>query len=207
MVIIMKWQKVNVIYEFLMILLVTLSLMSIMMKNELPYLHTMIWLIFVIDVSIRFIRAATKWRYVKNNSFDILSVIPLEDMFILARFARFLRLFRYKNIIKRYLDKIDILLARINFVRLTIVIMLANVLISMLLTAFKIFDFTYSLEWTFFNFFKFNYISDTNTLIILSAVLKISGVLYLGILLKKLLNAVKFYYDKYRQKRVQHSED
>lgn len=203
----MKWQKVNVIYEFLMILLVTLSLMSIMMKNELPYLHTMIWLIFVIDVSIRFIRAATKWRYVKNNSFDILSVIPLEDMFILARFARFLRLFRYKNIIKRYLDKIDILLARINFVRLTIVIMLANVLISMLLTAFKIFDFTYSLEWTFFNFFKFNYISDTNTLIILSAVLKISGVLYLGILLKKLLNAVKFYYDKYRQKRVQHSED
>lgn len=203
----MKWQKVNVIYEFLMILLVTLSLMSIMMKNELPYLHTMIWLIFVIDVSIRFIRAATKWRYVKNNSFDILSVIPLEDMFILARFARFLRLFRYKNIIKRYLDKIDILLARINFVRLTIVIMLANVLISMLLTAFKIFDFTYSLEWTFFNFFKFNYISDTNTLIILSAVLKISGVLYLGILLKKLLNAAKFYYDKYRQKRVQHSED
>lgn len=201
MVIIMKWQKVNVIYEFLMILLVTLSLMSIMMKNELPYLHTMIWLIFVIDVSIRFIRAATKWRYVKNNSFDILSVIPLEDMFILARFARFLRLFRYKNIIKRYLDKIDILLARINFVRLTIVIMLANVLISMLLTAFKIFDFTYSLEWTFFNFFKFNYISDTNTLIILSAVLKISGVLYLGILLKKLLNAAKFYYDKYRQKR------
>src|SRR5699024_11692706 len=96
-----------------MIVLVIVSLVMMMSDGDtkFKYVHKTIWIIFLVDVLIRFLRASIKWKYLKNNTFDIVSVIHLEDMFLLARFARFLRLFRYKNIIKSYFEIISRLVA------------------------------------------------------------------------------------------------
>lgn len=97
-----------VAYETVMIILVIVSTATILSSNiNIPYIHTITWSIFLVDMIVRFILAATKWQYLKGHPFDLLSIIPFEDLFLLARFSRFLYLFRYKNAIKRYFDKLD----------------------------------------------------------------------------------------------------
>src|SRR5699024_7225969 len=134
----MNLRKINIIYEGFMIVLVIISLVMMMSDGDtnFKYVHKTIWVIFLVDVLIRFLRASIKWKYLKNNTFDIVSVIPLEDMFLLARFARFLRLFRYKNIIKRYLDKVSSIVERLGFLKVSIFMVITNIIVVVMISVF-----------------------------------------------------------------------
>lgn len=199
----MKWRKINITYESIMILMVVISLIMMLSDGEtkFKYVHKTIWVIFLVDVVIRFIRASIKWNYIKNNTFDIVSVIPLEDMFLLARFARFLRLFRYKNIIKRYLDKISDIVERVGFIKVSFVVVLINIVVSVVITIFTEEGIWRSFYWVGMNFFKFNYQSQLQGLIVVSVGLKILGVLYMGIVVNRLLGILKKVYEFYKDKK------
>lgn len=195
-----KYVKLNIAYEILMIILVVTSLIAIMSdsSSNLAYLHRIIWFVFLVDVGIRFYKTRKKWSYVKGNPFDIISVIPLEDMFLLARFSRLLRLFRYKNAIKRYLDRLDDLVNKLKFVRVTISVFIAHLILSVGLTMLTQYTFVDSVVWTELNFFKFNYVSENKDFIALSIVVKIAGILYMGVLLNKTVNYAKLKYDEWK---------
>lgn len=199
----MKWRKINITYESIMILMVVISLIMMLSDGEtkFKYVHKTIWVIFLVDVVIRFIRASIKWNYIKNNTFDIVSVIPLEDMFLLARFARFLRLFRYKNIIKRYLDKISDIVERVGFIKVSFVVVLINIVVSVVITIFTEEGIWRSFYWVGMNFFKFNYHSQLQGMIVVSVGLKILGVLYMGIVVNRLLGILKKVYEFYKDKK------
>src|SRR5699024_1951301 len=199
----MNLRKINIIYEGFMIVLVIVSLVMMMSDGDTKfrYVHKTIWVIFLVDVLIRFLRASIKWKYVKNNTFDIVSVIPLEDMFLLARFARFLRLFRYKNIIKRYLEKVSSIVERLGFLKVTISVMFINILIAVLVSIFTEFGTWSSFLWVGKNFFKFNY--KTNYLIIVSVGIKILGVMYMGLVVNKIISKAKEMYEDYKYKKIE----
>lgn len=96
--------KVLLTYEIMMAVLAFLSILFIMSDD--PFIQNLdfyIWIIFLIDVSVRFIHSESKWDYVKRNPFDIIAVIPLDNIFRLARLARLIRLIRTLAIVGHYL--------------------------------------------------------------------------------------------------------
>lgn len=186
-----------------MIILVIISLAAMMTNEEsnFRYVHQIIWFIFLVDVVIRFIRTSVKWRYIKDNPFDIVTVIPLEDTMLLARFARFLRLFRYKNLVKRYVDGISDKLKEFGFLRLSISIFSINIIISLVLVWFIEFDFLESSVWVWSNFFKFNYETNIEGLVVLSIIIKIIGLIYYGIIISEFTTLGRNQYEKFMEKR------
>ncbi|MDT8862153.1 potassium channel family protein [Alkalihalobacillus sp. MEB130] len=96
--------KILFTYEIAMALLALTSVIFMMSEN--PFIQNLdyyIWMIFVVDVSVRFIVSENKWEYVKRNPFDIIAIIPLDNIFRLARLARLVRLLRAFAIISHYL--------------------------------------------------------------------------------------------------------
>lgn len=208
----MFWRRLNIVYETVMIVLVIVSLIAVMSDGDsgFKHIHKIIWYIFLVDVTVRFIRATVKWKYVKNNTFDIVSVIPLEDIFLLARFARFLRLFRYKNLVKRYAERIRILLIKVGFTRLSIYLASFNILMSIVLWRFTKFTIIESSIWVWGNFLKFNYKVNLEGLLLLSIGIKIIGIMYMGILISEAVTLLRKWYEGYLARRkilVERSEE
>lgn len=199
-----KRTKLKIAYEAIMIILVIISLISAMSgyEGKLAELHNLIWFIFLIDVSVRFIRSARKLNYLKNNPFDVVSIIPLEDMFLLARFSRFIKLFRYKNFIKGYLDRIQEIINKLNFTKVTIITFISHIVLATILTLLSSFTFVESIIWVELNFFKFNYVSENKDFIALSVIIKIFGIIYIGVALNKLFNFVKIKYDDWKTELI-----
>lgn len=187
-----------------MIILVIISLAAMLANEEsnFRYIHQIIWGIFLIDVIIRFGRSSVKWKYIKNNPFDIVTVLPLEDSMLLARFARFLRLFRYKNIVKRYADGIRKKLEEIGFFRLSISLFSINFVISLLLTWFSYFGILESSLFVWGNFFKFNYETNADEFILLSVVIKIVGLIYYGIVISEIMTIGRKKYEQFKEKNT-----
>lgn len=199
-----KYKKIHIAYEVFMVALVVISLIAVMSNasGKIAHLHKIVWVIFIIDVSIRFYKARKKWRYMIKNPFDIISVIPLEDLFLLARFSRLVMLFRYKNIIKRYLDRLDILVNKMKFARVTAAVIFLHVIAIILLTLLTEFTFLNSLIWVELNFFKFDYVASGSNFLILSIIIKIIGILYLGIVLNRTLVFIKSKHENWKASKL-----
>ncbi|QGQ96787.1 two pore domain potassium channel family protein [Paenibacillus psychroresistens] len=91
----MNKTKLAFIYEIFMLLLALISVSFIWIANpSLHYVDTIVWLIFVLDVSVRFFRSESKWEYIKKHPLDIIAIIPFDSIFLFARFARIFRLIR-----------------------------------------------------------------------------------------------------------------
>lgn len=204
----MRNERWKMIYEGTMIILVIISLTAMLSNEEskMRYVHQVIWFIFLIDVTIRFIKTSVKWRYIKENPFDIVTVLPLEDMMLLARFARFLRLFRYKNIVKRYVDGISLKLKEFGFLRLSLSIFIINMLMTFLLFSFINISLLESTIWVWGNFFKFNYETDLEGLVVLSIIIKIAGLIYLGIVISEVVSFGRNKYEGYKARKNQLDE-
>ncbi|MFC0472149.1 potassium channel family protein [Halalkalibacter kiskunsagensis] len=96
--------KLLLTYEISMAILAFASILFMMSDNAfIQNLDFYIWIIFVIDVSVRFIKSENKWDYIKRNPFDIIAIIPLDSIFRLARLARLIRLIRAIAIVGHYL--------------------------------------------------------------------------------------------------------
>lgn len=94
--------KKSLYYELFMALLAILSIVIVWLDNpNREIVDRGIWLIFLVDVSIRFIKSKNKLDYIKKNPFDIIAVIPLDNIFRAARLARLLRLLRVLAIFNR----------------------------------------------------------------------------------------------------------
>lgn len=86
-----------------MFTLAIISVSFIWLENaSLKFVDTAIWVIFVIDVSARFIKSENKLEYIKKNPFDIIAIIPFDSIFRLARLVRLIRVIRALTIAKRF---------------------------------------------------------------------------------------------------------
>lgn len=210
-----EWYKNNkynivIVYELVMLILIIISLITVFVSSEpKPYLQLIsriIWVVFLIDVVLRIIKSVYKIRYIKKNPFDIISIIPFEDFFLLARFARVIKLFRYKNLLKRYLVKLDKVLVKYHIIQITlsmITILLAVFMITYIITDLSIIT---SLEWVLRNFIQFNYFSeyteDKQELIVISVILKVLGIVYMGLLLNDIRHRIIKMYGNYKENKL-----
>lgn len=97
-------KKLKIIYESIIVLLAILSIVFIWIDNSTTQLlNKIVWLVFFVDVLVRFIIAKHKWQFIKKNPFDIIAALPLDGVFQSARIVRIFRLLRLFSIGKRYL--------------------------------------------------------------------------------------------------------
>lgn len=95
-------KKYYMYYEVFMAILAIISVAILWIDNpNREIVDIGIWLIFVIDVSTRFIKSKSKFEYIKKNPFDIIAIIPLDNIFRVARLARLARILRLLAIVKR----------------------------------------------------------------------------------------------------------
>ena len=97
-------QKKNIIYEIIMMLLALLvvAIVIIQMSFELSYqldtlltaIDNVIWIIFVLDYSIRFYESASKKDFIIHNKIDLITIIPLNSLF------RALRVLKVAKVLK-----------------------------------------------------------------------------------------------------------
>lgn len=94
-------------YHILVILLALFSiglvLMSLtgrisMIQYPYNYINNGILLFFAVDYAIRLLHAEDKKRFLIENSFDLLGLIPMHPLFMLFRAARIARILRYHKI-------------------------------------------------------------------------------------------------------------
>lgn len=96
-------KKVILIYEFLMFLLVLISLFLAFSENlQAIWLDRSIWLLFVIDYTVRLTKAEGKWQYIKKHPFELIAIIPLDAIFRAARFVHIFRIIRLIGIGSRF---------------------------------------------------------------------------------------------------------
>lgn len=62
--------------------------------NRWYFLDRIVWLVFVIDITIRFLSSKEKVKYLKRYPFDLIAIIPFDSIFQLARIARLARAIR-----------------------------------------------------------------------------------------------------------------
>lgn len=93
----------RLLYEVLIILVVvTYAILIFADPSEHPFLTEELvqtidwWLIgfFAVEYLIRLWRAEDQWKFTKENWFDVVAMIPLDQIFPLARLMRILRLIR-----------------------------------------------------------------------------------------------------------------
>lgn len=112
--IIMK--KLSLFYEISLLILAIVSVSSLFVpeNDAFSLVDWIIWGIFAIDVSVRFITAEKKWEYVKKNPFDIIAAIPFDAIFQLARIVRLFRVIRAIAILSRLFKPSIIEIMQIN---------------------------------------------------------------------------------------------
>lgn len=198
-----------------MLILVSVSVISIFIsENPNPVfiiISKVVWVIFLIDIVIRVIRAASSWKYMAKNPLDIVAVIPLEEIFLFARFGRVIKLFRYKNLIKRYLVKLDNAVKRYSIIKISIVSIVGLLLISIVIYIKEDLSYVNTFLWVVRNFLQFNFFSDITSLskfnTIISIVIKVYGLLYMGILLNHIWILVIQKVSRYRTNQTNIKED
>ncbi|NDI36359.1 potassium channel family protein [Chengkuizengella sediminis] len=126
-------KKLSLMYEFsLLILAITSVSLAFDDTNNLTLtlVDWIIWGIFAIDVSVRFITAEKKWEYVKKNPFDIIAAIPFDAIFQLARIVRLFRVIRAIAIISRLFKPSIIDIMQINGLNKVIAAVFALIFIA-----------------------------------------------------------------------------
>ncbi len=93
------------IYEFSMLLLAITSLGLLFFRGKIATeLNFFIWLLFVLDYTLRLIWAENKRTFVKKHPLDLIAILPLSGVFRSARIFRSLRTF---VVFRRYLQPIS----------------------------------------------------------------------------------------------------
>lgn len=197
-------RQLLIAYESIMLILIGISLTTIFISDATPpifeMINTIVWVVFLIDVTVRLFRAISRWQYIKKNPFDIISIIPFEDFFLLARFGRLIKLFRYKNLIKRYLVKLNAFAERLPLFKISISVAITITIIMIATSLTSTLTPLQSAVFTLRSFIQFNYapdvIADDTLLFIFSVGLKIGGILYIGLVIQHVWHYAKLYIDR-----------
>jgi len=67
-----------------------------------PYsiIDLLLWFVFVVDYGWRFFSSKAKWRFILENIFDLLAILPLNAIFTVLRLGRIFRLARLTKLLK-----------------------------------------------------------------------------------------------------------
>jgi voltage-gated potassium channel len=143
-------KKTFYIYELLMLILVIISIFFAFSEDDRFVLFDrIIWLIFVLDYSIRLIRSENTWIYVKKHPLELIAIIPFDSIFRAIRLVRIFRIIRLVGIGSRYLSPIYSILKTNGLDKLLIVaiILLFIVPIPIVLVEPSIETFSDALWW------------------------------------------------------------
>lgn len=90
------------ILALISVVLVVVSYSSTVKIENPPYsyLDNGILILFTIDYFIRLILSKNKWHFIKQNIFDLLSIVPFNSGFYIFRLARLSRLFRILRLLR-----------------------------------------------------------------------------------------------------------
>lgn len=97
-------KKLVITYEIFMIVLILISVaLALMFDKRFVIFQQTIWLIFVVDYCVRFIRAENKWHYVKKHPLELVAIIPFDSLLRAARLVRIFKVLQLLGISSRYL--------------------------------------------------------------------------------------------------------
>ena len=185
-----EYKTFRLIYELFMVSLVVISIGLFWIgDNEYGKLLTrIVWGIFLIDVLVRLYVSRSRLMYFVKNPFDVVSIIPLDEFMLFARFARIIDLFRMKTILGRYIRPITGLLNRLHLKRLGI---FAGG--SLIITSFGLVMYGMTVVDTFkfvgIHFLKFNseLLMDSVVMVSVAIFVKMLGMIVFATLLSRLI--------------------
>ncbi|RLL41746.1 transporter [Oceanobacillus piezotolerans] len=194
------------LYEGIMLLLVMLTIVSIWSEDNISdNINWIIWAIFTTDFAIRMYFTKNRWKFLKENPFLVLAIIPLDQFFQLSRIVRVIYLFRIKTITKYYVSPY---IERLTYKSKTMVFTLVNafLVVEALYIWYKeqsVSNFFEGLYVTYGNLLFFGReifeINDTISVWSLTAT-SIIGVIVQGLALQWLFTKLEVYYKDAKQK-------
>ena len=91
-----------IILALISVVLVLLGFAEILDLDNPPYniIDLLLWGVFVVDYGWRFFLSKGKWRFILENIFDLLAILPLNAIFTVFRLSRIFRLARLTKLLK-----------------------------------------------------------------------------------------------------------
>ena len=91
-----------IILALISVVLVLLGFAEILDLDNPPYniIDLLLWGVFVVDYGWRFFLSKGKWRFIIENIFDLLAILPLNAIFTVFRLGRIFRLARLTKLLK-----------------------------------------------------------------------------------------------------------
>ena len=91
-----------IILALISVVLVLLGFAEMIDLDNPPYsiIDLLIWFVFVVDYGWRFFTTKRKWRFILDNIFDLLAILPLNAIFTVFRLGRIFRLARLTKLLK-----------------------------------------------------------------------------------------------------------
>lgn len=176
-------------YETLMLVLILTSLIGLFYSDHPVFtiIHRVVYFIFLIDFSTKLILALSKLKYIKKHPFELISIIPFEDFMLLARFARFLRLFRYKTLLKRYLKRLNNIVSDISLIYVTLLLLSGTLVLSIFFPP------------AFIIRHILLFASPIEQYPVMAVILKTIGIFYTGLLINKIWLIIQHCYERFKK--------
>ena len=111
-VISLQKQSLGMIYEFILALLLTISLVIDLPDPEGAALDFFIWILFLIDYATRLFLSDNKWHFIKQHPLDLIAIIPLDQLFRTARLVRLIRVIRLVALINHRTSVFELFLTK-----------------------------------------------------------------------------------------------
>jgi voltage-gated potassium channel len=97
----MRKRLMHLLYEAVMIVLAVITVYLVIRPEALSrdwdfWINNTIWAVFAVDYGVRLLRAPSKWRFFRENIFDLVAILPSEYL----RATRFLRLLRLLRLLR-----------------------------------------------------------------------------------------------------------
>ena len=91
-----------ILLALISVILVLLGFAEMVDLDNPPYsvIDLVIWGVFVVDYGWRFFLSKGKWRFIIENIFDLLAILPLNAIFTVFRLGRIFRLARLTKLLK-----------------------------------------------------------------------------------------------------------
>ena len=91
-----------IILTLISVVLVLLGFAEMIDLDSPPYsiIDLQLWFVFVVDYGWRFFSSEAKWRFILENIFDLLAILPLNAIFTVFRLGRIFRLARLTKLLK-----------------------------------------------------------------------------------------------------------
>jgi voltage-gated potassium channel len=187
------------LYEYTMLILAILSVSLIWIDlGVFNYIIFVVWAIFFIDVAIKIYKARSKLLFILKNPFDIVAIIPLDSFFLLARFARFFSVLRLRSFLGRYTLQLKEKIIHFSFLQVTFGFLMTVVVLNLLVISITSMTILEALRWSYLSMYVFDYGKGTDTLsvLIITLLLKLSYVLYVGYLVHRGFDYILSHQDK-----------